>query len=110
MSLGARADNLPYTGASVRTGASSAAKSSRGAARGVVAEVLPLRPIVLTVEEVAQLARCSKDTIWRALRATDPGAYPPPLVAAGRHGPRGVYIVALEEVERWIGCLARWVE
>ncbi len=68
----------------------------------------PLPQMVLTVDEAAAVAKCSRDTILRALHCTDPAAYPPPLAAAGRHGPAGAWLIWPTDLETWLRLLVRY--
>lgn len=55
--------------------------------------------ILLTVTEAAELVPWSVDVIRRAIRATDPAAFPPPLKA--KRGPRGQHVIRPADLESW---------
>ena len=56
--------------------------------------------IAYTVHEAAELTPWSHDVIRKAIRATDPTAFPPPLKA--KRGPRGQYIIRPADLEAWL--------
>lgn len=71
-----------------------------------------LPTLVLNVEEAARVARCCPDIIRRAIRKSiDDGVYPPPPPppAAGRHGPRGPYVIRVTDLDDWLTRLARYL-
>ena len=81
------------------------------APRDSVALVAQLPTLVLNVEEAARVGRCCPDIIRRALRKTvDDGVYPPPLPPAGRHGPRGAYIIRVTDLDDWLTRLAKYLD
>ena len=55
--------------------------------------------VAYSVESAAEAVEVSKASIYKALVATDPNAWPPPL-AAKRDG-RGRYRIAADELRRW---------
>lgn len=65
--------------------------------------------LVWTVAEAAARAKCSEASILRAIAATDPTKYPPPLHPIGRHGARGHYLITPAELQRWIESLALFI-
>jgi hypothetical protein len=59
--------------------------------------------IAYTLEEAAQVTPFSAKTLRRAIKASDPAAFPPPLPA--KRGPRGSYVVLADDLERWLRSL-----
>lgn len=55
--------------------------------------------VLLTVAEAAEATGCSQDTIRRAIRATDPQTFPPPLDA--KLGAKGRYLILPAALEAW---------
>ena len=49
-----------------------------------------------------------EETIRRALRCTDPNAYPPPLDYDGRHGEGGKYHIPHDALVAWSKSLSRF--
>lgn len=64
-----------------------------------MSDVKPL----MSVREVADLTPWSVDTIKRAIRATDPSAFPPPLKA--KKGAKGAYAITAADFHAWIDSL-----
>lgn len=62
--------------------------------------------IVLPLKDAAEAVGLSADTLRKAIKATDPNAFPPPLRAkkAGHHEKAGYYIAA-DDLREWF---ARW--
>ena len=59
-------------------------------------------PLLLTIPQAATAAGVSADTIRRAIKATDPAEFPPPLPAkllGKRYGIRAI------DLERWVNSL-----
>lgn len=73
-----------------------AGRKPTGTARGVTTVALPLA-------EAAAAVGLSVDTLKRAIHATDPTGFPPPLRAkrAGNASNAG-YLVLVSELERWV--------
>ncbi|MGG5258805.1 helix-turn-helix transcriptional regulator [Phycicoccus avicenniae] len=67
----------------------------------------PVPRMALTVREAAQAVGVSPSTILKAIKATNPREYPPPL-KAGRHGPTGRYSVRPADLEEWVKSLGQW--
>lgn len=63
--------------------------------------------LAYSVPEAAEAVGVSESTIRRAIAATDPAKYPPPL-DAGRHGPAGKYVIAAGDLKSWVQSLKRW--
>ncbi|MGW8565705.1 hypothetical protein [Isoptericola sp. NPDC055881] len=59
--------------------------------------------LAMTLAEAAALTPFSVDTLRRAIRETDPTAFPPPLRA--KKDSRGRQIVLTRELERWLDSL-----
>jgi hypothetical protein len=55
---------------------------------------------VMSLAEVAAQTPWSVDTIRKAVRATDPSTFPPPLKA--KRGSKGQYVVRAEDFKAWI--------
>lgn len=55
---------------------------------------------LMSLAEVAEQTPWKVDTIRKAVRATDPNTFPPPLKA--KIGPKGQYVVRREDFEAWI--------
>ncbi|MFC8733135.1 hypothetical protein ACFT5B_11810 [Luteimicrobium sp. NPDC057192] len=60
-------------------------------------------PLALTLKDAADLTPFSVDTIERAVKATDPKKFPPPLRA--KRDSRGRRIVLLKDLEAWLDSL-----
>ena len=56
--------------------------------------------LLLTVHEVAEMTPWGVGVIRKAIRATDPSAFPPPLKA--KLGPRGQTVVRFKDAEAWV--------
>lgn len=57
-------------------------------------------PLVVKIRDAAVMVSQSEDTIRRAIRATDPAAFPPPLKA--KRGGRGEYLIRVADLDRWV--------
>lgn len=57
----------------------------------------------MTLEEAAAQTPFSAKTLRRAIQATDPKAFPPPLPA--KRGARGAYVVLAEDLLDWLRSL-----
>lgn len=57
----------------------------------------------LTVREAADLTPFSADTLERAIKATDPASFPPPLRA--KRDSRGRRIVLARDLSAWLDSL-----
>ncbi|GGL27443.1 hypothetical protein H9L10_03705 [Phycicoccus endophyticus] len=55
---------------------------------------------VMSLQDVAAQTPWSVDTIRRAVRATDPDSFPPPLKA--KRGPKGSYVIREQDFREWI--------
>ncbi len=62
--------------------------------------------LALSIAAAAKAVGQSPDTIKRAIRATDPDTFPPPLRAkrAGRAA-NAAYLIPVTELERWVASL-----
>lgn len=67
-----------------------------------------LRRAFYNASSAARYLGVSRTTVARALRCTDPNAYPPPLEYAGRHGEGGKFHIPHEALEAWSRKLARF--
>lgn len=63
-----------------------------------------LPQVAYTVREAADATGMSEHTIRRAIHATDPAAFPPPLVGAKRagEGRNASYRIPAKALEAWI--------
>ena len=59
--------------------------------------------LALTVKEAAELTPFSPDTLERAIKATDPTVFPPPLPA--KRDSRGRRIVLTRDLAAWLDAL-----
>ena len=55
--------------------------------------------ILLTVADAAEVANTSEDTLRKAIRATDPASFPPPLRA--KRGAKGRYLILPADLQEW---------
>lgn len=63
-----------------------------------------LARVAYSVEEAATATSMSVSTIRRALRSTDPAAFPPPL-RAKKAGLKGKLLIPATELSRWLESL-----
>jgi predicted DNA-binding transcriptional regulator AlpA len=59
--------------------------------------------LALTVKEAASLTPFSEDTLDKAIRATDPTRFPPPLKA--KRDSRGRRIILRRDLQAWLESL-----
>ena len=59
--------------------------------------------VLLTVAEAATTVPWGEDIIRKAIRATDPKKFPPPLKA--KKGPRGQYVIRPADLDAWADSL-----
>ncbi len=59
--------------------------------------------MLLTLSEAAARVPWSVDIIRKAIHATDPAAFPPPLKA--KRGPRGQHIIRPVDLQAWVDSL-----
>lgn len=55
--------------------------------------------VLLTVAEAAEVSNTSADTLRKAIRATEPNAFPPPLRA--KRGAKGRYLILPADLQEW---------
>lgn len=68
----------------------------------------PVQRISYNAVEAAAAAGVSVQTIRKALRATDPASYPPPLRSRGRHGVGGRWAIDPADLTDWRDSLGRF--
>lgn len=59
-----------------------------------------MNKLLLSLEEAAALTPYSVSTIRKAIRSTDPAAFPPPLKA--KKDSKGKYAIRTADLESWI--------
>lgn len=59
--------------------------------------------VLLTVTEAAESVGCAVGTIRKAIRATDPNTFPPPLKA--KLGSRGQHLIRPADLDAWADSL-----
>lgn len=65
-----------------------------------------LARISYRLKDAAEATGVSEDVLRRAIKATDPKAYPPPLKAKRAGSDKKVtYLILGSELERWVGSL-----
>ena len=57
----------------------------------------------LTAQEAAELTPWTVHVIRRAVNATDPNTFPPPLKA--KRGPRGQHVILRRDLDAWLDSL-----
>lgn len=64
------------------------------------------RPVAVTVTDAARLAGVSPSVIRRAIHATDPREWPPPL-KAHRKGtaPTAAYLIRTADLDEWVSSM-----
>lgn len=66
----------------------------------------PRTPLVYSVAEAAEITHMSQETIRKAIRATNPRSFPPPLRAKRVGlGPRAKHIVLATDLLAWLQIL-----
>lgn len=66
----------------------------------------PSAQLAYTVSEAADVTRMSQDTIRKAIRATNPRNFPPPLRAKRvGTGPRAKHLILAADLMSWLSTL-----
>lgn len=68
----------------------------------------PVARAFYSATSAAKYLGVSPTTVYRALRCTDPNAYPPPLEYAGRHGEGGKFAIPHQALMDWARSLSRF--
>lgn len=58
---------------------------------------------LLTVQDIASLTPFSPDTVVKAIKATDPAVFPPPLRA--KRDSRGRFLIIRRDFDAWLESL-----